>query len=295
MKPLYIALLSATTALLVACGGDDTKSDVATPTAQNEAPAPNYDEPPLNNENPFSNENLTADSAIDYDGSPTTDGSRSIIDKEKGMAAVEAGRRAVEAGIGAINRDEVSAIANELAVKAGKMAATYGAKGDLSGAEVNTNPNTAVDYQSFGPQWKKIDVKSTRVIDGDTVEVLLANQPSQRIRLLGIDAPESSQTYGDISTKVLEHCIAGKPVSIVYENEDRYGRLLGIVMAANTDCNYEQVKQGAAWHYKQYQKGQPSNHAKTYAQAEKAAKDNRIGLWADNAAQEPWLYRKANK
>lgn len=143
--------------------------------------------------------------------------------------------------------------------------------------------------------WKRINAKSVRVIDGDTVEILVEGQQSERIRLIGIDAPESKQEYGDISTDSLRECVADKPVSIIYKERDQYDRILGKVMAGNTDCNFFQVATGSAWHYKRYADQQPNDDKLIYSDAEKIAKSYSKGLWLDPEALEPWEFRKANK
>lgn len=142
--------------------------------------------------------------------------------------------------------------------------------------------------------WKELNTTGVRVIDGDTVEVLIEGQQSERVRLIGIDAPESKQEYGKESTKTLEECIAGKPVTILYKNKDRYSRILGKVMAGKTDCNFYQVGVGSAWHYKQYQNEQPNDDKHAYSDAEKVAKMHSNGLWQNPEPEAPWLYRKTH-
>lgn len=142
--------------------------------------------------------------------------------------------------------------------------------------------------------WKEIATTGVRVIDGDTVEVLVDGQQSERVRLVGIDAPESKQEYGQQSKATLEECIAGKPVSIVYKEKDRYSRILGKVMAGNTDCNFYQVGVGSAWHYKQYQNEQPNDDKYAYSDAEKVARMHSNGLWRAPEPEAPWLYRKTH-
>ena len=146
--------------------------------------------------------------------------------------------------------------------------------------------------------WQQIDVSGVRVIDGDTVEVLIPGSQSERVRLLGVDAPEfkkndgpGSQEGGAESTASLQKCVDGRAISIVYKETDRYGRLLGKVFADTTDCNYRQVVMGQAWHYKQYGDGQPNDDFDIYSDAEKLAQLNKQGLWSNPAAIAPWDFR----
>ena len=142
--------------------------------------------------------------------------------------------------------------------------------------------------------WEELHTTGVRVIDGDTVEVLIDGQQSERVRLIGIDAPESKQEYGKESTTTLEECVAGKPVVILYKKKDRYSRILGKVMAGKTDCNFYQVGVGSAWHYKQYQNEQPNDDKYAYSDAEKVAKMHSNGLWQNPEPEAPWLYRKTH-
>lgn len=72
-----------------------------------------------------------------------------------------------------------------------------------------------------------------RVIDGDTVEVIPPNQKSERVRLLGIDAPENDQSYGSASKAALQRCVANKKVTIQWAERDQYGRIIGKVKAGS--------------------------------------------------------------
>ncbi|EEJ9946437.1 micrococcal nuclease, partial [Salmonella enterica subsp. enterica serovar Typhimurium] len=68
--------------------------------------------------------------------------------------------------------------------------------------------------------------KVTRVLDGDTIEVLQDKTPV-RVRLANIDAPEKKQPFGSWSSKQLKSLIAGQPVTVTYMQKDRYGRVIG--------------------------------------------------------------------
>lgn len=133
-----------------------------------------------------------------------------------------------------------------------------------------------------------------RVIDGDTLEVIPPNKKSERIRLLGIDAPESKQEFGSISSSTLQKCVGNGSVKIEYRERDKYSRILGKVWANGVDCNLNQVKTGSAWHYKYFQNQQPPADRISYSEAEKRAKNNNLGLWANPNPINPYKYRKAN-
>lgn len=219
---------------------------------------------------------------------PNTD-LKKIIDSEKGQAALEAGKAAVIAGISAIDQDQVKAVASSMIGQAGEITKKYA---DSAQAKIESS-NIGSDLPAG---WKTAVPSGVRVIDGDTIEIKYDDgRQSDRVRLNGIDAPESSQEYGTASTQTLQKCVNSGPVAIRYQKEDPYGRLLGVVMAGDADCNYNQVKVGSAWHYKQYQKDQPAGNAEKYATAENQARASTKGLWANSHPQAPWSYRRDKK
>ncbi len=101
--------------------------------------------------------------------------------------------------------------------------------------------------------------KVVKITDGDTLYVLDANYKEHKIRLSGIDAPERKQAYGLASRKHLVSIVAGKQVTVEYQERDRYGRIVGKVLLDGIDACLEQVKAGFAWHFKKYQNEQRTN------------------------------------
>lgn len=137
----------------------------------------------------------------------------------------------------------------------------------------------------------QINGRVVGVLDGDTIDVIDASNHQYRIRFAGIDAPEKSQAFGQVSKKSLSNMVYNQVVTIEYKETDRYGRVIGVVKANGTDINLEQVKAGLAWHYKQFQKNQSAQDRELYSNAEAQAKAGRIGLWADASPTPPWDYR----
>ena len=58
--------------------------------------------------------------------------------------------------------------------------------------------------------------KVIKVSDGDTITVLDSNNQKHKIRLKGIDAPESQQAFGDISTQSLSELVYDKEVLVTW-------------------------------------------------------------------------------
>lgn len=133
------------------------------------------------------------------------------------------------------------------------------------------------------------------VTDGDTVTVLDNSRTQYKVRLSGIDAPESHQPFGQRSRQHLASMVFQKRVTIEWAKRDRYGRILGKVLSDGNDINLKQVEAGLAWHFKKYAKGQLPKDEHRYAEAENHARALRIGLWHDNHPIPPWEWRKARK
>lgn len=93
-----------------------------------------------------------------------------------------------------------------------------------------------------------------KVADGDTVTVLAQNGTRYRVRFLGIDAPEKNQTFGQDSRQNLDRLVYRKQVTVDYNGNDRYGRIVGKVLLDGKNINLEQIKSGCAWYYRHYAK-----------------------------------------
>lgn len=123
------------------------------------------------------------------------------------------------------------------------------------------------------------------VADGDTVGLLDANKKQHRIRLDGIDAPESGQAFGTKSRQALNDGVYGKEVLVVYHNADQYGRILGNIYLQDRWLNHDQLVRGMAWHYRHF------NGDSYLAESQKVAAIGKIGLWHDVSPLPPWRYR----
>ena len=129
-----------------------------------------------------------------------------------------------------------------------------------------------------------------RIIDGDTIHI-----KSNKIRLHGIDAPETKQTCkidneewycGKQSTKELKKLINKQNVECVINDVDVYNRYIAICYIDEININQWMVKNGWAIAYRYY--------SKDYINEEEYADDNKLGIWKSKFI-EPYLYRKKNK
>ncbi len=142
------------------------------------------------------------------------------------------------------------------------------------------------------------DVMQGRVVgiaDGDTVTVLNSSNTQFKIRLMGIDAPEKKQGFGNKSKEFLSDLVFNKRVTVEYSKQDKYGRTVGKIFVNGVDANLEQVKAGMAWHYKKYQNEQSVEDRFFYANAEILARSKKHGLWVDREPTPPWVWRKQQK
>lgn len=127
----------------------------------------------------------------------------------------------------------------------------------------------------------------TRVVSGDTYEVDIEGKP-ERVRLNAVAAPLRDQAG---SKEAREHAVKlaeGKTVRIELRNRDRNDRIIGTVfLPDDVNLNHEMVRAGHAWHYVRYA---PDDEA--LAALEKAARDEKLGLWAEPNPTPPWEFNK---
>ena len=126
--------------------------------------------------------------------------------------------------------------------------------------------------------------KVTRITDGDTIKIT-GNGSKVTVRLLGIDAPETSkgknqpgQPFSRKSTKYLANLVLNKSVEVKSYGTDRYGRTLGVVFLGGKNVNLEMVKAGLAEVYR----GKPAGglDLEPYWKEEAESKKAGIGMWS---------------
>lgn len=142
-------------------------------------------------------------------------------------------------------------------------------------------------------QLKTIRGRVTGVTDGDTLTILDEANTEHRVRLKGIDAPESKQDFGQAAKKNLSLLVFNKRVEVIYMKLDRYGRVLGIVRTGGEDINLQQIALGFAWHYKEYESEQTEDERRAYGAAEERARKERRGLWQQPNPVKPSTFRRS--
>lgn len=130
------------------------------------------------------------------------------------------------------------------------------------------------------------DGRSVRVIDGDTLEVDI-NGVTEKVRLIGIDTPESvhpnadrNNAYGEIAAAYTGEQLTGRQVGLEFDvsERDQYGRLLAYVYVDGKMFNKTLLELGYAvvstW---------PPNvkYVDDFTAIQQAARAAGAGFWAD--------------
>lgn len=155
--------------------------------------------------------------------------------------------------------------------------------------------NDAVSMSSQHNPSSKLDKEFSgiaKVTDGDSIKV-----DDKKIRLMGVDAPEYSQTCfnadyeeyacGKMSKEFLLNLANGKEVQCYYAKFDKYNRYLAECYVGAAMINQEILRNGMGVTYT----FGPADPEMTRLEAE--AQEKKIGIW-QGAFQLPKDYRKSH-
>lgn len=126
------------------------------------------------------------------------------------------------------------------------------------------------------------------ISDGDTITVL-QDKTQYKIRLYGIDTPESGQDFGQKAKKKISDLVFGKDVRVVFDTTDRYGRTVGTVFVDSICVNEQLIRDGYAWVYRTYC---DKPVCREWINLESQAQKNKAGLWSHSKPIPPWQFRK---
>jgi len=128
------------------------------------------------------------------------------------------------------------------------------------------------------------------VMDGDTVVLVREGQQEPvRLRIEGVDAPETCQPGGVEAREALIHLALRKPVQVIDRGQDSYGRQIGRLSVNGVDLGAEMVRSGMAWAYS-FRTGKGP-----YAGLQRQAEKQKKGIFAaKETAMSPALFRKFN-
>ena len=129
------------------------------------------------------------------------------------------------------------------------------------------------------------------VVDGDTIDVLIDGK-KERVRLIGIDAPEfgdeeyPAECFTQEALSEAKELLDGKIIRLVsdptQDNRDKYERLLRYVFLEDgTNVNERMISGGFAREYSYL--GIPYQYRQEFQEAERDAKNKKLGLWAEGA------------
>lgn len=145
----------------------------------------------------------------------------------------------------------------------------------------------------------------TYITDGDTIHVVTAEQTKLKVRLYGIDCPETvkmnhqtgavskpGQPYGNEAKDALTAAIYGKQVTLEVMDVDRYKRIVCIVWYQNRNINLEMVSAGYAEAFVDYLR---PPYRDAFLRAQQEAKSAGNGIWSLPNYESPGLFRKRLK
>jgi micrococcal nuclease len=129
----------------------------------------------------------------------------------------------------------------------------------------------------------------SHVVDGDTLDVVLESGKRERVRLIGVDAPERGACYAAKARSRARALAQAKGVVLkgdpTQDTRDRYGRLLAYVwLPGGRDLGYQLVAGGFA---EVYVHDRAFQRLAAYRSAEASAKNAVAGRWKGCAAPTP--------
>ncbi len=129
------------------------------------------------------------------------------------------------------------------------------------------------------------------VLDGDSIEIESMGNIFM-IRLYGIDAPEYTQRGAAESKLWLQKFLHGREVTVEVITRDRYNRYVAIVRRNGEIVNEKLLSSGLAWVYYRYCR---KRICRKWKQLQRQARQNKRGIWRDDQAVPPWVWRHSHR
>ena len=139
------------------------------------------------------------------------------------------------------------------------------------------------------------EVRVARVVDGDTVLVADARSLYSKVRLHGIDAPECGMPFGPQAQQFLVNLTQGRTVQMATKGRDRYGRTAATLAVNGQDVGLAIVRSGFAWRDGRYDRPRLAGRTTPYANAQRSAEIDALGLWAGPTPLAPWDWRTGGR
>ena len=126
----------------------------------------------------------------------------------------------------------------------------------------------------------------TKVVDGDTIDI----ENGDRIRLSGINAPETGECGYDEASDALTELIIGKQVYLEMDETDtgKYGRSLRYIYLDGFSVNGHLVEEGYVKVFDKYNAS--TKRYEEYKELEQIAQEFEKGVWSCVDPQEGCLY-----
>lgn len=124
-----------------------------------------------------------------------------------------------------------------------------------------------------------VEGKINDVFDGETFNIKSKDGKFYWVRMMGIDAPEMNQGFGNLSHKKLSDLILGKEATVVIRKRDLTGRYIGTVYSGGEDVNLLLIETGMAVYFRQNGYEPVGVDRQLYERAEQKARANGKGLW----------------
>jgi micrococcal nuclease len=139
-----------------------------------------------------------------------------------------------------------------------------------------------------GLRYEKLEY--LRVVDGDTFwEVNRRDGSEWKVRLWGVNAPDTKECYFQEATKILENELAGKKINYERFGYDGYGRILAKITVEGKELEEILVATGAARVYdaaEVHDELKPSiEYIESLKKIEEKAKSGKLGVWSGACAR----------
>ena len=161
--------------------------------------------------------------------------------------------------------------------------------GEVIGATSTLSPTTPVE--STPPALDLVKAQVTRVVDGDTIKVLI-DGVEYRVRYIGIDTPETKhptlgvEPFGPEASQANSELVEGKTVWLEKDvsETDEYGRLLRYVYVDDLMVNEELLRRGLA----RVSTFPPDvKYVDRFLDIQRAAQEADLGMWGAELTFEP--------
>jgi len=131
-------------------------------------------------------------------------------------------------------------------------------------------------------------VKVIKAIQGDTIEVKFSDGKTEKVRLIGVDTPETAYelksvaTFGKASLAYTKSHLVGQDVTLTYDGRRRTeeGELLAYVWKNGELFNNKIIREGYANIYFKYQFS--GRYMKAFKYSQRYAILQQLGLWRKN-------------